>query len=159
MQSLLWGTGTRGMAVSKLNATGTDSIMLLLIPAGSAESVRKPIDVFDAHRFVPPMLAAAAVDPGTLRVLRIDAQLTDDSPASLKVVERIAFLKMCRENYPDASHFNRDLGSVSLRDFITPAGRAELAVGNERRGLTALRCLQAFGTLGAAVVGQSPAGL
>ena len=124
-----------------------DYITLLAIPHGNSargdQAIRAP---------VPPMIAPRIpMGPSVLPLLQIDAEPSEASSSSSSVMNRIAFIKKCRESYADPASLSRDLAHVSLRP-----GAIEISHGDRDRALMALRCLQAFGTLGATAVNPAP---
>ena len=152
---LIVGMSTANVPASPYNAAGSDFGALLLIPLeNSADS--------DGQRHHDIQLPAVIqrklvifVEPGPLPALHIDSTHLEVMRTNAKMLDTAAFVKMCRDNYPDAAHLNHDLATVSLRRF----GKAdesngqnivEVSGGDRQRALMAIRCLRAFGTFGAA---------
>jgi hypothetical protein len=148
--SLIFGLGPRGAAVSPYDASNADFGPLLLISfADATDSGSERTRENHSRKFVPRKLAAS-VHTQRLPARDTEKDQTTGSQISAKVVDGPSFIKMCRENYPDAAHFNRDLATLSLQ-----GANIEVSGGDRQRALMALQCLQAFGTFGAMVVGQS----
>jgi len=131
-------------------AAGTDGdALLLLLPLTAANAGRGRNDS-TVQNWAPPNLAVALADLGPPRMQRLESSQPDAAQHAATPVDRITFIKTCRETYPDERRLNQDLAAVSLQ-----GAHVELTSGDPQRALMALHCLQALGTLGAAVVGDA----
>jgi hypothetical protein len=150
VHSLIFGFGVRGAAVSPYDGAKAEFAHLQLIYLTDARDFGGERTRQNHSQKSVPRKLAASLDARRLPALDIDKDQTTAQRLSAKVIDGASFIKMCRENYPDATHFNHDLATVSLQ-----GANIETGGGDRQRALMALRCLQAFGTFGAKVVVQS----
>ncbi len=124
-------------------AAGTDGDALLLLLPLTAANVGRGLDDSSVQNWVPPRLEVPSADLDAPRIQRLEQPEAPQHTAT--PVDRITFIKTCRETYPDERRLNQDLAAVSLQGV-----HVELTSGGDpQRALMALHCLQALGTLGA----------
>jgi len=143
--------GTRAPSAAPYAATGSDGdALLLLLPTSTVNVDVRRLNESSPQKWLPPtpMVSPADLDP--LPALRIDARQPEVAQPSATRVDRITFIKTCRETYPDERHLNEDLATVSLQ-----GSHVEISGGDRQRALMALHCLQALGTLEVAAVGHA----
>jgi hypothetical protein len=132
------------------SVAGADGDALLLLLPLSPADTGSVVNDSSVQPWLPPKLAVPSADLETPPPLRMGSREPEAAQLAMTPVDRIVFIKTCRESYPDARRLNQDLAAVSLRGV-----HVEIASGDPQRALMALHCLQALGTLGAAVVGDA----
>jgi hypothetical protein len=154
LHALLFSILLAGPALTRtavLNrSSGPDYLTLLVIPPGNSAAHDQEFSYIVPPKMAP-RIAIPKLDPSSVPLLHIETESPEVLPAAANVLNQTAFVKTCRESYADAASFSRDLANVSLQ-----RGAIEISGGDRDRALMALRCLQAFGTLGANTVSQSP---
>ena len=146
--SAIFASRAPSVAAYPSSAAGTDGdALLLLLPLSSANADAGPLNDSSVQRWVPPTPALRLADLDPPPVPRLDSHQPEAAQHAATQVERVAFIKSCRETYPDERRLNQDLAAVSLR-----GDHVEITSGDPQRALLALHCLQALGTLGAAIV-------
>jgi hypothetical protein len=151
LQSLIHGTATLGARFPQSALT-----LVLIRSTDAADSTSKLIEESISRNREAMRQPISVANLARLPMLEIGAELeSGDRRDSASVAEEMAFRKTCRRIYPDDIPLKRDLAGVSLLSPVMPGQRIEpadfrISSGDEQRALMALRCLQAFGTVGPA---------
>ncbi len=146
LQSLMRGTGVLGIRLPQSALT-----LVVIESTHVTESTVKRIDA-STSRILRRRMSGEI--PMRLPIVDIGEQLqTEDVRASASLVDENSFMQLCRRTYPDDVPLQHDLAGVSIRSPVMPGGRIgpadiQISSGDAQRARLALRCLQAFGTVG-----------